>query len=97
MICWKGENYTPQLPSLRVRLVNWLNGIGSRLTYGLIVGPHEAPLVEKSAGALSSLCMSVGWVKVGGSGAASSWARNAAAGRRGLSRGTRAPAATQVA
>lgn len=29
-ISWRGENYTRQRITLRVRLHNWLNGIGNR-------------------------------------------------------------------
>lgn len=29
-ICWEGESYIPQKPSLRVRLHNWLISVGNR-------------------------------------------------------------------
>lgn len=31
VMCWRGVNYTPQRPRLRVRLHNWLVSIDGRL------------------------------------------------------------------
>ena len=30
VICWKGVNYVPQKATVRVRLHNWLNAVGTR-------------------------------------------------------------------